>query len=199
MLAGGRSRRLGQDKALLRIGSDRPLVETLVDRLSALAAEVIVVADDAERLGRLDARIVPDALPGSGMLGGVYSGLRAASREHALVVGCDMPFLSPRLLGFLLSLPRDYDVLLPRWESGYVEPLHAVYSGDCLEVIERRLSEGRYAAGGFLSEVCVRYVDEPILRSLDPDLLSFFNVNSPADLDRAREIARRLSGPNVDR
>jgi molybdopterin-guanine dinucleotide biosynthesis protein A len=172
VLAGGRSTRLGQDKALLRLAGGQTLVGTAVATLHPLVAEVVVVASDGQRLGDLPARIVPDVYPDGGALGGIYSGLLAAQHDHALVVACDMPFLSPALLRHLLALPRDYDVLLPRLAGGLLEPLHAIYSRACLDTIERQLAAKRYRVVGFLDRVRVRYVDEPELRRFDPELRS---------------------------
>lgn len=190
VLAGGKSTRLGRDKALLRVDAGPTLIGLAVERLRELVAEVVVVADEHERLGQLAARMVPDVYPGRGVLGGIYSGLVAARHQHVLVVGCDMPFLSPRLLSYLLALPRDYDLLLPRHGAGLLEPLHAVYSRTCREVIQRQLLARRYSAIGYLDEVRVRYVEEAELRQVDPELRSFFNVNTAEDLRRALEMAR---------
>jgi molybdopterin-guanine dinucleotide biosynthesis protein A len=182
VLAGGRSARLGQDKALLSLRDGRPLIAHVIARLAPLVVEVVVVATDGERLGPLAARVVPDAFPDGGALGGIYTGLAAAGQEHSLVVACDMPLLSLALLRHLLAQPRDFDVLLPRLADGQVEPLHAVYSKACLEPIRRQLAAGRRRIVSFLGDVRVRYVEEAELRRLDPRLQSFFNVNTPADL-----------------
>lgn len=178
---------MGQDKALIRLGG-RSLVAGAVEMLSRLAGEVVVVADCDHRLGKLPARIVPDAYPGAGALGGIYSGLLAARHPHSLVVACDMPFLSQSLLSYLLGLPRDYDVLLPRTADGLVEPLHAIYSRRCREPIRRQLAARNYRIVAFLDQVTVRYVEEPWLRQFDPDLRSFFNINTPEDLRRALQL-----------
>ncbi len=185
VLAGGKSSRLGQDKALLRLTGGVTLVEATVERLRPLVDEVLVVASDGGRLGQLPARVVADVFPDGGALGGIYSGLAAARHEYALVVACDMPFLNPDLLRYLLELPRDYDALLPRLAGGLLEPLHAAYARACCEPIRARLAAGRYRVVGFLDAVRVRYVEEPELRLLDPELRSFYNVNTPEELEKA--------------
>lgn len=179
---------MGLDKAMLRVGDGPPLVALVVDRLQSLVDEVIVVASDGARFGVLPARVVPDAYPDAGPLSGIYSGLLATERDRALVAACDMPFLSPSLLSYLLSVTGDHDVVLPRLASGFLEPLHAVYSQACREVFRRQLDAGRYSAIGYLDQVSVRYVEEAELRQFDPGLRSFYNINTQADLERAREM-----------
>ena len=193
VLAGGISRRLGRDKAL------EPLAgETLLRRVVRRASEavgsddlVIVVADEgqSERAPKdLLHRVVVDALPGMGTLGGIYTGIKAARNEWALVVACDMPFLSPPLIAYMTGLRDGVDAVVPV-VSGQPEPTHALYSWRCIPAIAERLEAGRLKASGFLDSVSVRYVAEDEARRFDPELLSFFNVNRPEDLRRALEIA----------
>ena len=137
MLAGGVSRRLGQDKRRLRLwGSAGPtLLEYVVGIVARLCADVVVVLNDPDTWASLPARLVPDVYADGGSLGGIYAGLLAAEHEYALAVACDMPFLNAGLIGAMLARPRDYDVLVPRsLQPGTarnaldVEPLHAIYT-----------------------------------------------------------------------
>jgi molybdopterin-guanine dinucleotide biosynthesis protein A len=146
--------------------------------------EVLVVAYRGDR--PLPYRIVPDLYAAGGSLGGLYSGLYAASNDYALAVATDMPFLSLPLLRWMLDQPRDYDVLVPLREEP--EPLHAVYAKRCLEPMRRRLESGRLKITGFFEDVRVRLVDAATLAVYDPEGLSFFNINTPEDLERARLI-----------
>jgi molybdopterin-guanine dinucleotide biosynthesis protein A len=130
---------------------------------------------------------VEDLYPGAGPLGGIYTGLVAASPAPALVVACDMPYLSPRLLRRLARVSVGWDVTIPRMASGMLEPLHAVYGQRCREAIRWHLDRQSYQAFVFLPEVRVRYVEEPELRRFDPALRCFFNVNTPSDLAAIRE------------
>ncbi|HFD40695.1 MAG TPA: molybdenum cofactor guanylyltransferase, partial [Anaerolineae bacterium] len=115
VLAGGQSRRLGRDKALLEI-EGRPLLARTVHTLAALSDDLIVVTNAPERYAPLGlpVRFVADEKPGIGSLMGLYSGLKAAHHPYALVVACDMPFLNPALLRYLLSLTAGYDIVIPR-------------------------------------------------------------------------------------
>jgi molybdopterin-guanine dinucleotide biosynthesis protein A len=196
VVAGGLSRRLGQDKRRLKLwGLDGPtLLERTVQLVAGLCSEVIVVLNDPETWPQLPARIVADVYPEGGALGGIYSGLAAAQAEHALVVAADMPLLSVPLLRWMLAEPRDYDVLVPRLGQGRarnrlgVESLHAIYSRACLLPIARQLDAGNPQVIGFYPEVRVRFVEPPTITQFDPAGHAFRNVNTPEDLDMARQL-----------
>ena len=200
ILAGGQSRRLGQDKVVADFGGE-PLLRRVIRRAVAGIGgddsdgkvEVVVAVSDAARTAALPLapahRIAVDRFPGGGALGGIYSGLEAAGAGWALVVACDLPFLSPTLLGYLAGRRREgVDAVVPVID-GRPEPTHALYSRRCLPAIRARLAAGQLKAAGFLEDVAVRYLDEAELRRYDPQLLSFFNINYPGDLARARELA----------
>jgi len=195
ILAGGISRRLGRDKAAEPFG-DETLLHRVVRQASAAVGSndvVIVVAHEgqAERApADISHRLEVDTFPGYGTLGGIYTGIEAARNEWALVVACDMPFLSAPLLRYMTGLPDGLDAVVPV-TGGRPEPTHALYSRQCIPAISARLQAGQLKAAGFLDLVRVRYVDENEARRFDSELLSFFNVNRPEDLARAVEIAAR--------
>ena len=186
-LAGGMSRRLGRNKAVEKIGSER-LIERVMNRLSQVSSETIVVVAEESRTQALDlpdgVRTAADLYPDHGSLGGIFTGLSAARGDHAIVVACDMPFLNTGLLQFMVDLAPDFDVVVPRLD-GRPEPLHAVYSKSCLRPIETRLKRQDLKVALFFEEVRVAYVDEEDIDLFDPERLSFFNVNTQEDLDKA--------------
>jgi molybdenum cofactor guanylyltransferase len=189
ILAGGQSRRLGQDKAFLMLDG-QPLVARTAHRLAALSDDLIVVSNDPARyepLG-LPARLLPDERPGEGSLMGIYSGLKAARYSHAVVVACDMPFLNLALLRTMLPLANGYDVVIPRLD-GLLEPLHAIYGQACLPAMARLLERGQRQIIAFFHEVRVRYVEEDEVDRFDPQHLSFLNVNTPEDWERVQELS----------
>ena len=192
LLAGGQSRRLGRNKALEPFHG-QPLMARVAARLAQLCGELVVVVADLGKAAGLpvppSAGVTADLYPGKGSLGGIYSGLHAAANPWAVVVACDMPFLNVALLRHMLSLREGHDAVVPVVE-GYPEPAHAAYSRACLEPIRRRLERDQLKIAGFFDEVRVRYLPEDEVRRLDPDLLSFFNVNTQEDLDRALALAR---------
>ncbi|MEE3141171.1 MAG: molybdenum cofactor guanylyltransferase [Chloroflexota bacterium] len=191
ILAGGLSRRLGRDKALVSI-SDQPLIQRVIERVEQLSQEILVVVADQNRAADLplaqEHRVVFDRYPGTRSLGGIFSGLDAASNGWTLVVACDMPFLNLALLRRMMALTEDADAVVPLID-GRPEPTHALYSKACLPFIEPRLISGDLKISGFYDQVRVRYLSEEDVAALDPEFLSFFNVNTPEDLDRALSLA----------
>ena len=202
VLAGGLSRRMGTDKALLPLRpGDPPLAAVVVERLRQIAGEVFVVTPTRPGYEALGAPLVPDAYPGAAALGGIATALEAASHDHCIVVACDLPFLSTALLGWMAAQPRDYDVLIPRLPGasrqggGLVyQTLHAIYGKTCLPAIKRRLATGDLRVVGFFEEVRVREVSESEVRAVDPELRSFFNANTPDAADEARRILASIAG-----
>jgi molybdopterin-guanine dinucleotide biosynthesis protein A len=200
VVAGGRSRRLGQDKRRLRLwGEGGPtLLEHTLQVLAPLCAELIVVLNDAEAWPSLPARLVPDVYEDAGSLGGIYAGLQTARHGYALVVGADMPLLSARLLDAMLARPRGYDALVPRALDPdiprnrlSVEPLHAIYSRACLAPLKAMLDAGERRVVSFFDRVRVEVIEPPELLALDPEGRSFMNINTPEDVVAARKLIDR--------
>jgi molybdenum cofactor guanylyltransferase len=196
-LAGGQSRRMGTDKALLPlVPGGQPMLGVVLERLSAVADDTFVVADDQARYSPLGVRVVPDLSRHVGALGGIQAAIAWSAHEHCLVVACDMPFLSLPLLRRMAAEPRDYDVLVPlipgesrQRDDGLVyQTLHAIYSKRCLPFIEKRIAEGRKQVVGFFADVRVRTLDVAEITRWDPDLLSFFNANTPEAMLAAARI-----------
>jgi molybdopterin-guanine dinucleotide biosynthesis protein A len=190
VLAGGQSRRMGQDKAFLPVGG-RPVVERVVERVAPLSDDVLLIATTHAPYGHLPARLVGDVYPGKGSLGGIYTALQAARHDHCLVVACDMPFLNAELLRYLIDLvglSAAYDVVIPRVED-FPETLHAVYGVRCLDPIQRRLLAGQLKIIGFFDEVRVHYVERDDVARFDPEFRSLMNMNTPADWERIQQLA----------
>ncbi len=185
ILAGGESRRMGTNKALLALDG-QPLIAHVAARLQPLAADLIVVTNTPEVYAFLardfDARLIPDALPLRSSLVGLFSGLVAARGELALAVACDMPFLNPDLLAYMLTLAQaGYDVVTPAVD-GLLEPLHAVYRpAACAPAIERSLAAGDRRMVSFYEAVRVRPLTAAEAARFDPERLSWVNVNTPEE------------------
>jgi molybdopterin-guanine dinucleotide biosynthesis protein A len=190
VLAGGKSLRLGKSKAL-EIAGGKSLIERVIQQLKQLSSHVLIATsrEQSDLLVAIDAEILVDIYPNKGPLGGIYTGLMASQCSHNIVVACDMPFLNTELLRYMVELSRDFDAVVPRLSMGTLEPLHAIYSKACLDSIRTQLDSGQLRVDSFLSEVRVRYVERPECQRLDPQLLSFFNINYQSDLERAIVLA----------
>jgi molybdopterin-guanine dinucleotide biosynthesis protein A len=136
-------------------------------------------------------KIVADLLPGAGVLGGIYTGLTASDSCYNLVVAGDMPFLNPALLRYQLEIVGGFDVVVPRL-GWFIEPLHAVYTQDCLPYIKEEIESGRRNIRSFFSRVKVKYVESEEINRFDPRHLSFFNINNEEDLKNAREMVKKI-------
>ena len=182
--------RLGRAKALERINK-LSLIERTIDCLSAVSQAVLVVTSQEQFISitavRLKGKVVVDLYPGKGALGGVYTGLATADSHHSLVVACDMPFLNRDLLCYLMDLAPNFDVVVPKLD-GKFEPLHAIYSKDCLAPIKEILREGSLEILRLFDLVKVRHVGRDEIAKFDPQFLSFFNINTPDDLKKAEEL-----------
>ena len=187
ILAGGKSSRLGRSKAL-QVIEGKSLIQRVVDRLSILSTEIIIVTSHGEAIPCSSAvriKTVADIYPGKGPLVGIYSGLIASSSPRAIVVGCDMPFLSVGLLEYMTQICSTFDVVVPRIKDK-LEPLCAVYSKSCLVPIQELLEQNELRINKLFSMVKIKYVEEDELNRFDPAHLSFFNINSQDDLERIK-------------
>jgi molybdopterin-guanine dinucleotide biosynthesis protein A len=191
-LAGGKGLRLGRDKLIENIG-DRSVLERVVSCLSLFDSDIIVVRSAKQSVsGFIDypkLRVVADFYPEKGPLGGIYTGLTASDSFYNIVVACDMPFLNQALLRYMVQLSADYDLVVPRL-GNMVEPLHAVYSKDCIEPIEDLLKQGILGVTELFTIVKVRYVEAGEIDRFDPEHRSFFNINTESDVRTARALVK---------
>lgn len=189
--AGGKSSRMGTNKAFVEIAG-RPLIEHIIDKLNRLAPpELFLITNEPDSYAHLGLTMYGDVMPDKGSLGGIYSAIYHSHSHHTLVVACDMPFLNPELLRYLISLAGDnVDVVVPRVDQ-YPQGLHAVYSKNCLQPIKARLEADHLKVIGFYGDVQVRYVDEHEYELFGDAARSFFNINTPEDLLEARRLLER--------
>lgn len=175
-----------RSKALQTIGG-KSLIERVTERIRPLTNQILVVTS-REQFNlpvACRAEILVDLYPDKGPLGGIYTGLLASRSSHSLVVACDMPFLNTELLRYLIELSSGFDAVIPQLEEGMVEPLHAIYSKNCLDSMKRQLERNELAVDSIFGSVSVKYVTRAECQRLDPQLLSFFNINDHSDLKRA--------------
>ena len=179
VLAGGASRRMGRDKALLQFDDTTLLARTVV-AAQALSDDVLVVGRQALPGDCPPVRAIPDLHPGSGPLGGLFSGVQGARSDRVVCVACDLPFLRAKLLRFLAGALRGYDAVVPVVD-GRPQPLHAVYDRQATLARQAQLTKGDRSMSALLERLDVRYPGEEELRRFDPELRSFINVNTPED------------------
>lgn len=191
ILAGGQSRRMGRDKRALPWtpasgGSPQTLLGHVVATVSRLTDDIVLVANDDP--GVTGARVVGDLYPRSGSLGGIYSGLAAAAYDLAFVAAADMPFLNPMLILDLVSRASRVDAVVPV-TGGRPEPLHAVYRKSVLAPARRQIERRDLKIALAFDALSTVIVPEADLRRLDPDLRSFWNLNTPEEYQRALAVA----------
>jgi molybdopterin-guanine dinucleotide biosynthesis protein A len=156
--------------------------------------DLLLVTNDVEEYRDLrveSGKLVQDVISYRGPLGGILSGLEISTTSINLIVACDMPFLNPLLLNFLLRQIHGYDAVIPITEAG-PEPLHAVYTKSCLPAIREAVSQGETRVISFFDQVKIKYVDRETLQFYDPEDLSLFNINTLEDLERAQRIMEKI-------
>ena len=195
ILAGGNGSRIGQKKAFLKLGDDSLVINTH-NLASELTSEIVIVINGLDRLneelGSLPSttKVIDDLDTNVGPMMGLYSGLKHSFNDYILVLPCDAPFMNIELLRYLLSISNGYDAVIPRWENGFIEPLHSVYRADSsLKAIEEALQNGERSVLDLIKRLDrVKYVPVEELKKFDPELLTFRNINYPEDYQKALDV-----------
>jgi molybdopterin-guanine dinucleotide biosynthesis protein A len=191
--AGGKSSRMGKDKALLDFGG-KPLIQHVLNQLDALADETIITTNHQEGYRFLELALIPDLIPDRGALGGLFTALSAAKHPLVAVVACDLPFVSLDILktcrDLLLSDPT-LDAVIPSTKHG-LEPLHAVYRREtCLPAVKIALDAGKWKMIAWHAQAKVRVLPPEEVAVLDPKGLAFWNINTPDEFEGAvQQFAR---------
>jgi molybdopterin-guanine dinucleotide biosynthesis protein A len=183
ILAGGKSRRMGRNKALLDFGGER-LIQRVHRILKGAFDEVLISAPNDGTYGFLSAPVVPDVYESGGSLAGIHAGLLRSRSESCFFVACDMPFLNIELIRYLDGFTSEYDLVIPMSRNG-LEPLHAFYAKSCLPHMERQLKEGNLKVIDFFDRINVREVTVDEAREYDPDEMSYFNINTQEKFELA--------------
>jgi len=189
VLAGGRSTRMGQNKALLPL-KGRPLIGHIIGVLREIFQEILIVSNQVEIYKDMRVKVIPDLVPGKGPLSGIHSGLFHSSTWYNFLVACDMPFLDQEFILYLLERSRGFEALIPSFRDR-LQPLHAVYTKGCLPVVESFLIR---TPGGIKVEEIFPHLKvfflkvETLDRHWDFEKI-FFNINTPEDLKKAQKMA----------
>ena len=189
--AGGESRRMGENKALLSF-LGKPLIERVLERVGSLGDEILITTNHTEGFEFLHLPLIADIYPGSGALGGLHTSLKVARSPLVAIVACDMPFASRELLAYQRDVIQHEaaDVVIPATDQGF-EPMHAVYRREtCLPAVEDALRQGQRRMISWFSSVNVHVLAENEIAEYDPDHRAFMNVNTPEELAEAEIIAQ---------
>jgi len=197
VLAGGFSSRFGQDKGVLELAS-KPLINHVLDAISPVVNEIIVVTSSQERATQYakvmtaDAQFVTDVCESRSPLIGALTGLGVAHGKYSLLLPFDTPFVSKEVVSLLFELCLKKAAVIPRWPNCHIEPLHAVYQTKlALEAAKTAVAEGKLEVRAMIEKLRgIRYVSTMVIQQLDPEMRTFFNINTPADLKRAIAMAK---------
>jgi molybdopterin-guanine dinucleotide biosynthesis protein A len=193
ILAGGRAERLGGiDKSALLIAG-KPILQRILDAVQPSASQVFAVGDRHGAAAAAGLRVVEDLEPGLGALGAIYTAIVRSPCERTLVVGCDMPFITARIVAHLAGI-TGADLVIPRDEAGY-QPLCAIYGRGCVEALGERIARGERHAAVPPPGVRVVEVGRDELAAFDPEGLLFVNVNTPDEYERARRLVQDGRAP----
>jgi len=188
---------MGEDKALLKLHGV-PLIELVLNEVKDLTDEILITTNNPKALEYLHIRLVTDPMPGEGALRGLQTALASANNERVLMLACDMPFLQKELLAAMLSINSSDDVIVPMHNGNY-EPMHAIYlRTPCLRAVEKALNAGKKKLTSFFHDVRVHTLGEEIIGLYDPEGLSFYNINTPQDLQMAEGIYQNLRDSQND-
>jgi len=181
---------MGENKAFIEI-EGIPIIHRIYSLFQRLFEEVIIVTDQKKIFPELKAEIYEDLIPNRGVLGGLYTGLFFSSFPFSFCVACDMPFLKESVIEFLIENIDNYDVVVPKTQDG-LQPLHAIYSKNCLEPVKKTIDEGKFRIIDLYCMVKVKIVEEQEFSPFDPMRESFVNVNTPRELFLIKEKKRPL-------
>jgi molybdenum cofactor guanylyltransferase len=193
LLAGGKSRRMGEDKRYLVVGEQTLLERGLTVLRSAFQEVLVVIAQDSPWLD-IEARVVRDLVPDCGSLGGLHTGLIQATTPWIFAVACDMPFLNQAVIAQFTNRRVAVDIVIAKL-AGQLHPMHALYGKRCVPVVEQMIQTRRLKIKEMVSQppLQVKYMTEEDLFTLDPSWRSFYNVNTVAELEEARHLFTRVS------
>jgi molybdenum cofactor guanylyltransferase len=195
LLAGGKSRRMGRDKRVLAVGEQTLLARSLTALRSVFQHVLVIVAQDTAAI-ETDAPVLRDVIPDCGSLGGLYTGLKEARTDWVFAAACDMPFVHSAAIMHFVGLKHEGDVVMAKLPHG-LQPMHALYHRNCLPVMENLIQARDFKIHRLVDHpsLRVRVVLPEELHLLDPEARSFYNINTPDDLDAARVLHENRPKP----
>lgn len=189
IIAGGKSSRMGRDKGLLPFGN-ATMVEYIWDQVKEIGGEHFLVSNKPQDYEQFGLPVYEDVIPDIGALGGIYTSLHYASQPYCLLLACDMPFVNLPLIEFMVDLASQHDLVIPQLApEEYAEPFRALYSKACLPAIETAIADGKRRVISFFPAISIRYIEREEIHRFDPTERSFFNINTPQELEMAIKLA----------
>jgi len=184
VLAGGKSSRMGFNKAFIKIG-DKSIIEIIINQLAPVFDDIIIVTNEPDSYRNLNARVITDVLKDAGPLGGIHAGLKMAQSKYVFVMACDMPFISVEYIDYIKKIAARFlpDAVISR-KGDWVEPFHAIYSRDIINDIETNINKNLYKIFDVLKNKYLIKIAEEKVRGYSPDLEIFFNLNDREDLEK---------------
>lgn len=173
-------------KAHIKMGK-HTIIEKTAELFRDIFDEIIIITNKPDDYTNLGVKVASDIIQGKGPLGGIYSGLKLSSNHYNFIVACDMPFVEPSIILYLQKYTKDnlFDVIVPEY-NGFIEPLFAIYSRNCIESIKKNMKNNQLKIRGFFTEVRVKEVPCNKFHSVEK---SFFNINTKEDLHKARKFS----------
>ena len=195
ILAGGKSRRMGKNKAFLRLG-DYTLIEHVIHRIQPISDELLIITNTPDAYIHLGIEIKGDIIPNTGTLGGIYSALTYATNDAVICIGCDNPFLNTNLLLYLFSVLGKHDAVIPYTCSDIgqmtLQTLCAVYSKRCLPIIKKMLNAAEFRVHALKRHANTHLIPPEVWKEISTDGYSFLNINTPIDFEIAQILYDRL-------
>jgi len=188
ILAGGSSRRMGENKALLKIGG-LTLIERVYAVMDTLFSDVIIITNTPELYCSIPCRTVADIYPGAGSIAGLHAGLHASPSKWIFAAACDMPFLNTELIRLLCRRKNGFDAVVPMNCYGLREPLHALYNRSSLQVMQQTIEKGDKSILILLDQLRTRYISHQQVKMIPGGEESLRNVNTPEEFAAVRELA----------
>ena len=185
ILAGGKNSRISMSKAHIKMGK-HTIIEKTAKLFCDIFDEVIVITNKPDDYMNLGVKLASDIIPGKGPLGGIYSGLKLSSNHYNFIVACDMPFIEPSIIQYLQRYSKNdlFDVIVPEY-NGFIEPLFAIYSRNCIEPIVKNLKDIQLKIRCFFTQVRIKEVSYNRFNAVEK---SFFNINTKEDLHKAKRL-----------
>jgi len=180
IIAGGKSGRFGSDKSL-HVFNGKPMIQHTYDAVKPVFGEIFIIAPDVEKFSFLDAKVIPDIIPGLGPIGGIFTAVESLDLERVFIFPCDMPFINTDFIRYMTDIPDYYDIIVPEVNGRY-QPLHAIYSKKCADGIKIKIEQKDYRMSGFYEGYNIRKVNEGEIEFYDDPLNMFRNINFREDL-----------------